>query len=221
MTNWQTFMKQEQEKAYMYELREFLKQERAHKIIFPKKEDVFNALKLCPYDNVKVVILGQDPYHNDNQAHGLSFSVQEGVVPPPSLQNIFKEISDDMGCDMSYKNGDLTKWAKQGVLLLNAVLTVEKGKPNSHANRGWEQFTDGIISLLNDKQDPVIFVLWGSYAQKKAKLITQSHHIVLCAPHPSPLSAYRGFFGSKPFSKINHLLIKQGKTPIDWVLTTK
>lgn len=185
------------------------------KIIYPSKEYIFNALKLTSYKDTKVVIVGQDPYHGENQAHGLSFSVQKGIKVPPSLQNIYKELYSDLG--VTKKNdGDLTKWAKQGVLLLNSVLTVEKDKAASHKNIGWEFLTDYIIQVLNLKNEPVVFILWGNFAKEKAKLITNSKHYVITSPHPSPFSAYSGFFGSKPFSKTNNFLISNNLNPIDW-----
>lgn len=187
------------------------------KTIFPPRDYVFNALKLTPYNNVKVVIVGQDPYHGVGEAHGLSFSVQKGIKIPPSLQNIYKELNDDLKIPPK-DNGDLTNWAKEGVLLLNAVLTVEKDKAASHRNLGWELFTDYIIKLVNAKDTPVVFILWGNFAKEKKKLITNSKHLVLTSPHPSPFSAYSGFFGSKPFSKTNEFLVKTGQKPIDWSL---
>ena len=187
------------------------------KTIYPPKDYIFNALKLTSYENTKVVIVGQDPYHGENQAHGLSFSVQHGVKLPPSLQNIYRELKSDLGiserCD-----GDLSNWARQGVLLLNAVLTVEKDKAASHRNLGWEPLTDYIIKILNKKDKPVVFILWGNFAKEKAKLITNPKHYIIISPHPSPLSAYSGFFGSKPFSKTNNYLISKGLKPIDWSL---
>lgn len=187
------------------------------KTIFPPKNYVFNALKLTPYENVKVVIVGQDPYHGQGEAHGLSFSVQKGIKIPPSLQNIYKELYSDLNI-IPKDNGDLTGWAKEGVLLLNAVLTVEKDKAASHRNLGWEPFTDYIIKLINAKKTPVVFILWGNFAKEKKKLITNSKHLVLTSPHPSPFSAYSGFFGSKPFSKTNEFLKENGIQPIDWSL---
>lgn len=189
----------------MYEVKE----------IYPPKDYIFNALKLTSYENTKVVIVGQDPYHGKGEAHGLSFSVQKGVRVPPSLQNIYKELKDDLGIPPK-DNGDLTGWAKQGVLLLNSVLTVEKDKAASHRNLGWELMTDYIIKLFNLKEEPVVFILWGNFAKEKAKLITNSHHYIVMSPHPSPFSAYSGFFGSKPFSKTNKFLEKSGLVPIDW-----
>lgn len=189
----------------MYEVKE----------IYPPKDYIFNALKLTSYENTKVVIVGQDPYHGKGEAHGLSFSVQKGVRVPPSLQNIYKELKEDLGIPPK-DNGDLTRWAKQGVLLLNSVLTVEKDKAASHRNLGWELMTDYIIKLFNLKEEPVVFILWGNFAKEKAKLITNSHHYIVMSPHPSPFSAYSGFFGSKPFSKTNKFLEKNGLVPIDW-----
>lgn len=187
------------------------------KTIFPLNEYIYQALKLTSYKNTRVVIIGQDPYHGDGEAHGLSFSVRQGVKIPPSLKNIFKELKADLNIDIN-QCGDLTKWAKAGVLLLNAILTVEKDSPASHRNLGWEKITDHIISVINDKEEPVVFVLWGKYAQSKKELITNSKHLVLIAPHPSPFSANKGFFGSKPFSKINNFLQKNNLPIIDWRL---
>lgn len=187
------------------------------KTIYPPKDYIFNALKLTSFKDTKVVIVGQDPYHGEKQAHGLSFSVQKGVKIPPSLQNIYKEIETDLKITPK-KDGDLTNWAKQGVLLLNAVLTVEKDKAASHRNWGWEPLTDYIIKILNTKNEPVVFILWGNFAKAKAKLITNPKHFIIISAHPSPLSAYSGFFGSKPFSKTNNYLIKNKMTPIDWSL---
>ena len=185
------------------------------KEIYPPKDFIFNALKLTSYEKTKVVIVGQDPYHGKGEAHGLSFSVQKGIKIPPSLKNIYKELYDDLGV-LPKDNGDLTGWALQGVLLLNSVLTVEKDKAASHRNLGWEPMTDYIIKLLNLKNKPVVFILWGNFAKEKAKLITNPHHYIVMSPHPSPFSAYSGFFGSKPFSKTNEFLIKNGLVPIDW-----
>ncbi len=185
------------------------------KTIYPPKDYIFNALKLTCYKDTKVVIVGQDPYHGEHQAHGLSFSVQKGVKVPPSLQNIYKELYDDLGVPIR-NDGDLTGWAKQGVLLLNAVLTVEKDKAASHRNWGWELLTDYIIKVLNMKEEPVVFILWGNFAKEKAKLITNPHHYIITSPHPSPFSAYSGFFGSKPFSKTNDYLVKNNLKSIDW-----
>lgn len=203
---------------YMKDLKEFLKKEAAQgKEIFPKGADIFNALNTTPLSQVKVVILGQDPYHGPGQAHGLSFSVKAGVKPPPSLQNIYKEMHTDLGLEIP-KTGDLTPWAKQGVLLLNAVLTVESGKAASHRKRGWENFTDAIISKLSERKDPVVFILWGAFAQSKIPMIQVPPHGIIKSVHPSPLSAYNGFFGSKPFSQANNFLRQWNKKEIDWKL---
>lgn len=184
---------------------------------FPEYNNIFNALKLTPYSKVKVVILGQDPYHGVGEAHGLSFSVQDGIKKPPSLKNIFKELHDDLGFDEP-ESGNLEKWAKEGVLLLNSVLTVEKDKAASHKDLGWNLFTDHIIKLLNQKETPIVFILWGNFARSKKVFITNKKHLVIESVHPSPFSVYNGFFGSKPFSKTNDFLIKTGQTPIDWNL---
>lgn len=197
-----------------------IEKEYSTKTIFPPKDYIFNALKLTPYANTKVVIVGQDPYHGEGEAHGLSFSVQEGIKIPPSLQNIYKELYDDLKTPIA-KTGDLTKWAKEGVLLLNAVLTVEKDKPASHRGKGWELLTDYIIKILNKKEEPVVFILWGNFAKEKAKYITNSKHLVITSPHPSPFSARTGFFGSKPFSKTNKFLKEHGIKEIDWDINTK
>ena len=187
------------------------------KTIYPPKDHIFNALKLTPYKNVKVVIVGQDPYHGEGEAMGLSFSVNKDIKIPPSLQNIYKELHDDLNIPI-HQDGDLTKWAKEGVLLLNAVLTVEKDKPASHRNLGWEPLTDYIIKELNQKDEPVVFILWGNFAKEKAKYITNPNHYIITSPHPSPFSARTGFFGSKPFSKTNNYLIEKNIKPIDWDL---
>jgi uracil-DNA glycosylase len=214
--DWHAILADELDKPYFHKLQEFVAAERrAHKV-FPPEEDVFNALRLTPYARTNVLLLGQDPYHDDGQAHGLCFSVRPGVKPPPSLVNMFKELRDDLGCTIP-KHGYLVHWAEQGVLLLNAVLTVRAHEANSHKDKGWEIFTDAIIRAVNDKPDPVVFVLWGAYAQKKAKLIDGSRHAILTAAHPSPLSAKK-FFGSRPFSAINNALRSFGKPPIDWQL---
>lgn len=221
--SWQAVIGDELEKPYMQALQAFLSQENAAgKTIYPPSPLIFNAFNHTPFEKVRVVIIGQDPYHGqDNagqpQAHGLSFSVPQGVALPPSLQNIFKEISSDLGVKFS-KNGDLTPWAAQGVLLLNATLTVEQAKAGSHQNKGWEQFTDAAIAALNAQRTGLVFVLWGSYAQKKGAFIDESKHLVLKSVHPSPLSAHRGFFGNHQFSTINAYLMKQGQMPIDWQL---
>ena len=215
---WQMVLGQEKQEPYFQEILDFVKKERkAGKIIYPPQKDIFNALKLMPYEAVKVVILGQDPYYGPNQAHGLAFSVRPGVPAPPSLQNVFKELHADLGIPIpSY--GLLEKWAKQGVLLLNASLTVEAGKPQSHANIGWHRFTDKVIESLNDHPEGIVFLLWGSYAQKKSQLISNLRHRILKAPHPSPLSAARGFIGCRHFSKANQLLHEMGRKEIDWAL---
>ena len=194
-----------------------VKKEYETKTIFPPKNYIFNALKLTPYSNTKVVIVGQDPYHGEGEAHGLSFSVQEGIKIPPSLQNIYKELKDDLDIPIA-KTGDLTKWGKEGVLLLNAVLTVEKDKPASHWKLGWERLTDYIIRLLNEKEEPVVFILWGNFAKEKAKYITNPKHLVITSSHPSPFSARYGFFGSKPFSRTNKFLKDNNLKEIDWRL---
>ncbi|WNG23537.1 uracil-DNA glycosylase [Cystobacter fuscus] len=199
------------------QLEEFVARERQQHTVYPPEEDLFSAFRLTPYGQVKVLILGQDPYHGAGQAHGLAFSVRPGVKPPPSLVNIFKELQSDLGLPRP-KEGSLVPWAEQGVLLLNAVLTVREAEPNSHAGHGWETFTDAVIRAVNEQPEPVVFVLWGSYAQKKQALIDERRHAVLKGPHPSPLSASRGFFGSKPFSLANAELEKRGRAPVDWRL---
>ena len=215
MTTWNEILAEEMQKDYYQELQAFVQKRRAEVRVFPEEKNVFNALELTPFESVKVVILGQDPYHGFGQAHGLSFSVQKGIPLPPSLRNIYKELQEDIGGELPTE-GDLSHWAKQGVLLLNTVLTVEEGNANSHKGRGWERLTNRLIESLNELKHPVIFILWGKPAQDKEKLITNPNHVLLKAPHPSPLSAYRGFFGSKPFSKVNDILIQQGQTPIRW-----
>lgn len=213
--DWDELLVDEFKKPYYLELREFLKEEYSTKVIYPNMYNIFEALKHTSYKDTKVLILGQDPYHGENQAHGLAFSVQPNVAIPPSLLNIYKELKNDVGCFIP-NNGYLIPWADQGVLLLNTALTVRAHEANSHKGKGWEVFTDRIIKLLNDRNDPVIFVLWGANARKKKELIDSSRHYILEAPHPSPLSASRGFFGCRHFSKINEILISIGKTPIDW-----
>ena len=215
MTTWNEILAEEMQKDYYQELQAFVQKRRAEVRVFPEEKNVFNALELTPFESVKVVILGQDPYHGFGQAHGLSFSVQKGIPLPPSLRNIYKELQEDIGGELPTE-GDLSHWAKQGVLLLNTVLTVEEGNANSHKGMGWERLTNRLIESLNELKHPVIFILWGKPAQDKEKLITNSNHVILKAPHPSPLSAYRGFFGSKPFSRVNDILIQQGQTPIRW-----
>ena len=215
MTTWNEILADEMQKDYYQELQAFVQKRRAEVRVFPEEKNVFNALELTPFESVKVVILGQDPYHGFGQAHGLSFSVQKGTPLPPSLKNIYKELQEDIGGEFPTE-GDLSHWAKQGVLLLNTVLTVEEGNANSHKGKGWERLTNRLIESLNELNHPVIFILWGKPAQDKEKLIINPNHVVLKAPHPSPLSAYRGFFGSKPFSRVNDILIQQGQTPIRW-----
>ena len=215
MTTWNEILAEEMQKDYYQELQAFVQKRRAEVRVFPEEKNVFNALELTPFESVKVVILGQDPYHGFGQAHGLSFSVQKGIPLPPSLRNIYKELQEDIGGELPTE-GDLSHWAKQGVLLLNTVLTVEEGNANSHKGMGWERLTNRLIESLNELNHPVIFILWGKPAQDKEKLITNPSHVILKSPHPSPLSAYRGFFGSKPFSRINDILIQQGQIPIRW-----
>ena len=213
--NWAKALAPSFEMPYFIQLASFLQKERAaHKTIFPALPQVFEALNLCELNKVKVVIIGQDPYHQAGQANGLAFSVPSGFKLPPSLKNIFKELNSDL--NINPQNGDLSAWAKQGVLLLNTVLTVEQASPNSHQNKGWELFTDQIICLLNEQEQPLVFILWGKPAQSKIKFIDTSKHFCIESPHPSPLAAYRGFFGSKPFSKTNNYLKSLGKTPIVW-----
>ena len=215
MTTWNEILAEEMQKDYYQELQAFVQKRRAEVRVFPEEKNVFTALELTPFESVKVVILGQDPYHGFGQAHGLSFSVQKGIPLPPSLKNIYKELQEDIGGELPTE-GDLSHWAKQGVLLLNTVLTVEEGNANSHKGKGWERLTNRLIESLNELKHPVIFILWGKPAQDKEKLIINPNHVILKAPHPSPLSAYRGFFGSKPFSRINDILIQQGQIPIRW-----
>lgn len=213
--DWDELLAAEFPQEYYIKLRDFLETEYETATVFPAKEDIFNALKLTAYCNTKVVILGQDPYHGEGQAHGLAFSVKPGVPAPPSLVNIFKELHSDVGTFIP-NNGYLVPWAKQGVLLLNTALTVREGEANSHRGRGWEKFTDRVIALLNEREQPLIFILWGRNALAKEELITNLRHMILRAPHPSPLSASRGFFGCKHFSKTNILLETAGEQPIDW-----
>lgn len=214
---WDDILKDEFKKEYYLKLRGFLKKEYASYTIYPHMNDIFNALKATSYSDVKAVILGQDPYHNPNQAHGMAFSVKEGTPPPPSLVNIFKELSDDLGFKIP-NTGNLTGWAKQGVLLLNTILTVRSGCAFSHSKKGWEIFTDCIISHLNEREKPIVFLLWGRPAREKQTLITNKNHYVLTAAHPSPISASRGFFGCRHFSKTNKILTANGMQPIDWQL---
>ncbi len=215
--DWQGVLEEEFSKSYYRELREFLKGEYANETIYPAKENIWNAFEHTAYHQVKAVILGQDPYHGPNQAHGLSFSVQPGIAHPPSLRNIFKELESDIGCPKPV-DGTLTKWSDQGVLMLNTVLTVRQGQAHSHQKKGWEHFTDEVIRKLSAREEPIIFILWGKPAQTKKRLIDTDRHDIIEAPHPSPLSAHRGFFGSKPFSKVNKLLQSRGEAPIDFCL---
>lgn len=215
--DWDAILADEWQKPYYKNLREFLKQEYSTKTVYPDMHDIFNALKYTSFKDTKVVILGQDPYHGAGQAHGLCFSVKRNIEPPPSLKNIYKELHDDIGFEIP-PHGELTAWAKQGVLMLNTVLTVRAGSPNSHKGVGWEQFTDRIILEIDKKTTPVVFLLWGANARKKAEIIKNPIHQKLITVHPSPLSAYNGFFGCKHFSKTNEILISSGQTPIDWSL---
>ncbi|SUJ13968.1 Uracil-DNA glycosylase [Sphingobacterium spiritivorum] len=218
--SWDVILKPLFKEPYMRALSQFVQQERQRCLIFPPEDLVLNAFKLTPLDEVKVVILGQDPYHNDGQAHGLSFSVPDGVALPPSLRNIYSELQTDIPGFTYPATGNLTKWARQGVLLLNATLTVRAHEAGSHQKRGWELFTDQIIQKISEHCEHVVFILWGSYAQKKAVLIDKSKHLILTAVHPSPLSVYRGFFGCKHFSKANEYLKDHGRLPIDWRIAT-
>ena len=215
--DWNEILSEEFKKDYYQALNRFITDEYHTKTIYPDKNDIFNAFHYTSYKDIKVVLLGQDPYHGVGQAHGLSFSVKPGIPAPPSLVNIYKELHDDMSVPIP-NHGYLKSWADQGVLLLNTVLTVRAHEANSHRKKGWETFTDQVIRCINEKEDPVVFWLWGKPAQIKAKLITNKHHLILTAPHPSPLSVYRGFYGSKPFSKTNEFLLSKGKAPIDWTL---
>lgn len=213
--DWDLFLQDEFEKDYYKKLESFLRQEYKESTILPKKEDIFTALKLTPYKDTRVVILGQDPYHGQGQSHGLAFSVRKGVKTPPSLRNIFKELNTDLGCSIP-NNGYLEKWARQGVLLLNTAFTVREAQANSHSKIGWEKFTDRIIQVLNDRPEPIVFILWGNNAKSKEAYITNSNHFIIKSFHPSPLAASRGFFGSKPFSKTNKFLQSIGQEEIDW-----
>lgn len=213
--SWKNYLNVEFKKDYFYHLTDFIREEYQTKQIYPPGKFIFNAFDLCPFDKVKVVILGQDPYHEQGQAHGLCFSVNEGIAFPPSLINIFKEIKNDIGTEIP-KSGDLTRWAKQGVLLLNSTLTVRAHQAASHAGHGWELFTDAVIHALATEKQNLVFILWGAYAQHKGAFIDKDKHLILSSPHPSPLSAYHGFFGNKHFSKTNEYLIAHGKTPIIW-----
>lgn len=215
--SWDEILKDEFEKEYYRKLRLFLINEYRNYTVYPKMGDIFNALKATPYEKVKVVILGQDPYHEPGQAHGMAFSVQKGVAPPPSLINIYRELKDDLGIEPA-SHGYLMKWAEQGVLLLNTCLTVREHQANSHRNKGWEKFTDHVVWLLNEREKPVVFILWGGNARQRESLITGKQHLVLTGAHPSPLSAYNGFFGGRYFSKANNFLREKGEEPIDWRL---
>lgn len=216
--DWAPLLEREFKESYYLRLRQILKEEYQNKVIYPDRHDIFNALHFTSFEDTKVVIIGQDPYHGPGQAHGLSFSVKPGVSIPPSLKNIYKELHDDIGCEIP-NHGSLTEWTKQGVLLLNAVLTVQAGKPNSHKGLGWEKFTDRIIEILNERKTPVVFILWGRFAQQKQQLITSPRHFIIKSPHPSPFSANSGFFGSKPFSRTNEFLRQTGEKEIDWTIS--
>lgn len=218
MYTWNQIIDEESQKEYYQNLMKFLDQEYQTKIIYPPKDQLFTCFELCSYQQVKVVILGQDPYHGENQAHGLCFSVPKGTKIPPSLKNIYKELKADLGIDAP-THGNLVEWAKQGVFLLNAVMSVEAKKAGSHQKKGWEIFTDTIIKKLNERDKGIVFLLWGNWAIKKADLIHNPQHVILTSAHPSPLSASRGFLGSKPFSKVNQALIEMNQTPIDWRIT--
>jgi uracil-DNA glycosylase len=213
---WRAALDDEIHKPYFSDLEQFVDKERAAQTVYPPEGDVFNAFHFTPYDDVKVLLLGQDPYHDEGQAHGLCFSVRQGVKQPPSLVNIFKELKSDLGCPLP-TTGNLETWARRGVMLLNAVLTVRVHEPNSHKGRGWEEFTDAVIRALNRREKPVVFLLWGAYAQKKGRLIDVPPHVIITAAHPSPLSAKK-FFGSKPFSRVNAALRELGETRIDWCI---
>lgn len=214
-SSWKARLQDEFDKPYFRTLTDFVRQEYRSTIVYPPAPLIFNSFDLCPFDKVKVVIIGQDPYHEPGQAHGLCFSVGDGVQFPPSLRNIFKEISDDLGKPVPV-SGNLTRWASQGVLLLNATLTVRAGQAGSHQGRGWETFTDAVIDRLATQREGLVFILWGSYARKKGQFIDRSRHLVLCSAHPSPLSAYNGFFGNHHFSQANAWLVSHGQTPVEW-----
>ena len=215
--SWLKFIKSEFDKEYMNSIKKsILNYKKSGKIIYPKNNEIFNALNLTDFEKTKVIILGQDPYHGPGQAHGLSFSVKDGIKPPPSLMNIFKEIESDLSIKVEKENGNLTRWAKQEVLLLNSLLTVEKGKPLSHKEIGWETLTDKIIEVLNQNKRGLVFILWGSHARSKKNLISQNENLIIESSHPSPLSAHRGFIGSKPFSRTNKYLVKNNMNPINW-----
>lgn len=214
-SDWKALLKEEFEKPYFEQLTQFVKEEYASHRIYPRGSNIFRAFDKCPLDRLKVVIIGQDPYHGPNQAHGLCFSVADGVPHPPSLQNIFKEVASDIGTPIP-ESGNLDRWAEQGVLLLNAVLTVREHEATSHAGRGWEQFTDAVVRAINAHKEGIVYLLWGSYAQKKGAIADPARNCILKAVHPSPLSVYRGFFGCRHFSRANEYLVAQGKTPIQW-----
>src|SRR5665213_919386 len=216
-SSWKKILQDEFGKDYFKTLREFVKSEYEHTIVYPAPKNIFRAFELTPFDNVDVVILGQDPYHGPNQANGLCFAVSQGVALPPSLQNIFKELESDLGQPLEHRTGDLERWAKQGVLLLNATLTVQAHNAGSHQGNGWEQFTDAVIRKLSEEKENLVFILWGNYAKSKGELIDWSKHELIESGHPSPLSAYRGFFGSKPFSKTNKYLVEHNKKAINWL----
>jgi len=216
-SSWKKILQDEFGKDYFKTLREFVKSEYEHTIVYPAPKNIFRAFELTPFDNVDVVILGQDPYHGPNQANGLCFAVSQGVALPPSLQNIFKELESDLGQPLEHRTGDLERWAKQGVLLLNATLTVQAHNAGSHQGKGWEQFTDAVIRKLSEEKENLVFILWGNYAKSKGELIDWSKHELIESGHPSPLSAYRGFFGSKPFSKTNKYLVEHNKKAINWL----
>lgn len=215
---WRAVLQEEASKEYYKRLMEFLDHEYASAIVYPEKKAVFSALEATGFDDVKVVIIGQDPYHGKEQAHGMSFSVQKGMKVPPSLKNIYKELQEDLGIE-PVQHGFLMEWAQQGVLLLNTVLTVREGQANSHKGKGWEHFTDKIIQTLNGREKPVIFILWGNHAEQKENMITNTQHAIIKSPHPSPFSAHKGFFGSRPFSRVNDILKENGEGTIDWRLT--
>jgi uracil-DNA glycosylase len=215
--DWMAHLGPEFEKPYFSQLEDFVRSEYEHHIVYPQRNEIFRAFEACSWDSLQLVILGQDPYHGPGQANGLCFSVREGVPHPPSLRNIFKELKDDLGVPFP-ASGDLEPWAQQGVLLLNATLTVRGAAAGSHQNRGWEYFTDAVVQAISQKKEGIVFLLWGTYAQKKGQIIDRARHKVLTSAHPSPLSAYRGFFGSRPFSKVNDYLVERGKTPIQWEL---
>lgn len=214
---WNDLIREESKKPYFQELQEFVARERKSHVVYPPETEVFRAFELTPFEKVKVVILGQDPYHGEGQAHGLAFSVKPGVKPPPSLVNIYKELHADLGIEPP-KSGNLEAWAREGVLLLNTVLTVRKDEANSHQRKGWEKFTDRVIEVLSTKRENLVFILWGLPSQKKASKVNPDHHHLILSPHPSPLSSYRGFFGSKPFSRTNDYLKGRGIKPVDWKL---